>query len=189
MPIRLPTTTPQLLGSRVELRAPTPEDIEGRRRLGKDPAIIRAFGGSPAFTRPQPMTAAEAEAWYRHHAHRDGPLHWFIDYDGRFIGTVSLTLESATDRRARFGIGILDSALLGHGLGTDTTRIVLDYGFADVGFHRISLRVLATNARAIRCYRRCGFVEEGREREAALIDGHWYDDVMMAVLAHEHSPT
>ena len=62
------------------------------------------------------------------------------------------------------------------------TRLVLQYGFEVVGLHRIDLRVLAYNERAIACYRRCGFVEEGRERDAALIDGEWHDDVIMAVL-------
>ncbi len=47
--------------------------------------------------------------------------------------------------------------------------------------------MLADNARAIACYRRCGFREEGREREAALVDGTWRDDLVMGILAHEHT--
>jgi hypothetical protein len=31
-------------------------------------------------------------------------------------------------------------------------------------------------------------VVEGRERESALVDGVWYDDVMMGLLAHEFHP-
>jgi hypothetical protein len=31
------------------------------------------------------------------------------------------------------------------------------------------------------CYEECGFVCEGIEREAALVDGAWYDDVMMSI--------
>ena len=50
------------------------------------------------------------------------------------------------------------------------------------GLHRIDLRVLAYNTRATRCYLRAGFVEEGREREAALVDGTWHDDVIMGIL-------
>jgi [ribosomal protein S5]-alanine N-acetyltransferase len=49
----------------------------------------------------------------------------------------------------------------------------------------VDLRVLAFNERAIACYTKCGFVIEGRERETALIDGTWYDDVMMSILEHE----
>lgn len=52
--------------------------------------------------------------------------------------------------------------------------------------HRVDLRVLSYNRRAIACYRRCGFVEEGVERESAYVSGAWYDDLMMSVLEHEY---
>jgi [ribosomal protein S5]-alanine N-acetyltransferase len=188
MSLSLPAATPRLAGPRVVLRSPSPDDIEARRRLGNDPSIIRAFGGSPAFDTPQPMTVAEAEHWYESQTHDEGPLHWFIEHEGRFVGNARLRIESETDRRARFAIGILDGARLGCGLGTESTRLMLDYGFGVIGLHRIALRVLATNTRARRCYRRCGFVDEGIERDSALVDGQWQDDIMMAVLAHEHAP-
>jgi RimJ/RimL family protein N-acetyltransferase len=60
--------------------------------------------------------------------------------------------------------------------------LALDYAFRALGLHRVSVRVLAHNARAIRAYQKCGFVAEGREREAAFIDGAWYDDLIMGVL-------
>ena len=53
---------------------------------------------------------------------------------------------------------------------------------------RYSFRVLAYNERAIRCYRRCGFVEEGRERQAVLVDGSWHDDVVMGILERDVPP-
>jgi RimJ/RimL family protein N-acetyltransferase len=31
----------------------------------------------------------------------------------------------------------------------------------------------------------CGFVEEGRERESALVGKSWVDDLIMGCLAHE----
>jgi RimJ/RimL family protein N-acetyltransferase len=30
-----------------------------------------------------------------------------------------------------------------------------------------------------------GFAEEGRYRESAQHDGHWYDEVLMSILDHE----
>ncbi|MNW10242.1 Spermidine N(1)-acetyltransferase [compost metagenome] len=63
------------------------------------------------------------------------------------------------------------------------------HAFGELGLHRVSLRVLAFNERAIASYRKSGFSIEGREREAALIDGAWHDDIMMGILAHEFSGT
>jgi RimJ/RimL family protein N-acetyltransferase len=45
--------------------------------------------------------------------------------------------------------------------------------------------VLASNARAIACYRKCGFIKEGREREAAFVGGVWQDDLIMGLLDRE----
>lgn len=71
-------------------------------------------------------------------------------------------------------------------------RLALAHAFDTLGVHRISVRVLAYNTRAIRAYEKCGFMEEGRERESAWVDGAWHDDVMMGILegemAHRHAP-
>ena len=63
---------------------------------------------------------------------------------------------------------------------------MLDFAFTPepdgAGLHRVELRVLDFNLHGVSCYRRCGFVDEGREREAAFVDGHWRDYLVMAVL-------
>ncbi len=71
------------------------------------------------------------------------------------------------------------------GFGTESMKLVIAHGFGEMDLHRIDLRVLARNKRAIRAYEKCGFVHEGTERESALIDGEWEDDVFMSVLEHE----
>ena len=71
------------------------------------------------------------------------------------------------------------------GLGRQAVRLVLAHAFGPLGLHRVGLRVIAFNTRAIRCYRACGFIEEGREREAAQVGGAWHDDIIMGVLAQE----
>lgn len=55
-----------------------------------------------------------------------------------------------------------------------------------LGLHRVDLRVLAYNHRAIACYEKCGFVREGVEREGALVAGEWHGDVMMSILEAEY---
>ena len=54
-----------------------------------------------------------------------------------------------------------------------------------MGLHRISLRVLEYNARAIAAYRKVGFVEEGLLRESCKVGDEWHNDVMMGLLAQE----
>ena len=49
------------------------------------------------------------------------------------------------------------------------------------------LNVLAFNTRAIRAYKKCGFVQEGCNRNSVWIDGKFHDEFTMAVLEHEYA--
>ena len=70
----------------------------------------------------------------------------------------------------------------GQGFGTEATQLMLDLAFGTLDLHRIALYVFEFNERAIRAYRRAGFVIEGRSRESILRDGRWWDELAMSVL-------
>ncbi len=169
---------PVLEGARVTLRPPRSADIEDRLRLGRDPQIVRMFGGGA--TDLTPLTIDEIE---REHARLAPPNHgWIIEHEGRAVGVARLHAIDPRDQRARFAVGIHDPELLGQGLGTAVTQLVLAHAFETLALHRVDLRVLTYNERAIRCYVKCGFRHEGVERESALVDGERFDDAMMAIL-------
>jgi RimJ/RimL family protein N-acetyltransferase len=109
---------------------------------------------------------------------------WVIETDA-LIGHIRLDRVDLRDRRASLAIGIEDPAQLGIGLGREAMVLVLEYAFDVLALHRVSVRVVEYNLRAIRAYQKCGFVVEGREREAAFVDGVWHDDLMMAILDSE----
>jgi RimJ/RimL family protein N-acetyltransferase len=111
--------------------------------------------------------------------------HWVIQVDDSVVGVVFLHSINEPDRRARFAIGLFSPQFMGLGLGSEATRLVLQYAFTDMGLHRVDLRVLEFNETARRAYERCGFVLEGRERESCWLGGRWYDDLLMGVLAQE----
>jgi RimJ/RimL family protein N-acetyltransferase len=79
------------------------------------------------------------------------------------------------------------AGLRGEGLGREVTRLVLAWAFNVLGLHRVELEVLASNSRAIGCYRACGFRQEGIRREAGLYPDGWKDFILMAVLQAEYA--
>jgi RimJ/RimL family protein N-acetyltransferase len=129
------------------------------------------------------MTAEAAELWVQGLMGHD--YAWIIEF-GSPIGHVRLDRVDLRDRRANLAIGIEDFARLGKGLGTETIELIQQYAFGELGLHRLSVRVVDYNHRAIRAYEKCGFVVEGREREAAFVDGQWHDDVMMGILDRDY---
>ncbi len=59
------------------------------------------------------------------------------------------------------------------------------FAFDDLNLNRVWLSVDADNGRAIACYRKCGFVEEGRLRQDRYRDGQYRDTIVMGVLRDE----
>lgn len=90
------------------------------------------------------------------------------------------------NRAAELGIVIGETGYLGKGYGTEAIELLLVYGFRELNLHRMFLRVFDFNQRAIRSYRKCGFIEEGRLREAFLRDGVYHDIILMSILEDEH---
>ena len=80
------------------------------------------------------------------------------------------------------GMGLAPDAR-GQGIGRALLERALDDAFASL--ERVELEVFASNTRAERLYRRCGFVEEGRRRRARYIDGMHDDILLFGLLRHE----
>ncbi len=78
-----------------------------------------------------------------------------------------------------------DKSYWSRGYGTDAIVTLLRFGFDEVNLHRVALEVNEDNARAIACYRKCGFVEEGRLRDHRFRRGEYRDTLIMGVLAGE----
>jgi RimJ/RimL family protein N-acetyltransferase len=161
---------PVLRGERVTLRRPRQGDVEARLRLGIDAEIHSMYGGSLDDLRP--LTQEGATRWVEQLLAHD--YAWVIEAD-TLIGQIRLDRVDFGDRRASLAVGIEDRTRLGTGLGTEAIALVLEHAFEVLKLHRLSVRVVAYNTRAIRAYRKCGFIIEGTEREAAFVDGIWHD--------------
>ncbi|KAG6866273.1 hypothetical protein C0991_006369 [Blastosporella zonata] len=102
-----------------------------------------------------------------------------------FIGfTAVLPQDHPKNREANFGIGILPS-FWSKGYGFEIGKFMVDYAFRHLASHRVSLTVFEGNDRAIALYKKIGFVEEGRIRNAVWIDGGWRDRIHMGILEEE----
>ena len=172
---------PILKGKRVTLRRPRQDDVQARLKLGTSAEIHRMYGGNRSEL--QPITEEEASFWVQRLL--DQEYAWIIEAS-HLIGEIRLDRVDLRDRRASLAIGIEDASQLGKGLGSEAIALALGYAFNDLRLHRVSVRAVDYNLRAIRAYQKCGFIIEGKEREAAFVDGIWHDDVVMAILDREY---
>lgn len=103
----------------------------------------------------------------------------------RPIGSTALHSIDHRLRRAEFSIAIGETDCWGKGYGTETARLMLDYGFTALNLHSILLTAQAFNEGGLRAYERAGFREFGRRRQAHWLGGRAYDVVYMDCLATE----
>lgn len=101
------------------------------------------------------------------------------------IGLVYLNSYDPGVRKADMGIFIGDPRKLGQGIGKQAILAYLEEAFEAWGLRRMQIRVNSYNLRGLRCYRRVGFIEEGRLREDGLFGGEIYDTIIMSLLAAE----
>ena len=102
--------------------------------------------------------------------------------NGQPVGSVYFRDISEKNRSAEYGIFIGEEAARGKGLGTETTKLFIGFGFRTLGLHRIGLRLLSGNVRAEKSYRNAGFVREGIFRDMVFLDGEYRDVIFMARL-------
>jgi RimJ/RimL family protein N-acetyltransferase len=173
-------STPTVLSTpRLRLEPLGPEHFDGTWAALQDAETMRLTGTHQVFTEEA------VRSWLGSLAGRDDRADWAVIRlaDGAHIGEVVLNDLDEDNGCAGFRIALGGPAWLGQGYGTEATRAVLDHAFGTVGLHRVELEVYAFNPRAQRSYEKCGFVVEGRRRDALRWQGEWVDAITMAVLS------
>jgi RimJ/RimL family protein N-acetyltransferase len=173
-----------IVGKHIRLRAVEQEDLLQFVEWLNDPELR---SGLAMFL---PFSLAEEKRWFERMQDTPAAEHVLVieaqDNDlWRSIGTCGLHAIDWQSRQAEVGISIGDKSFWNRGYGTDTMRAILQHGFDTLNLNRIYLRVFSNNQRAIRCYEKAGFVQEGRLRQAHYQGGEYLDILMMGVLRDE----
>ena len=184
-----------LCGKRVRLREARETDFERLTRWWADPQTS-IFQSNYLRPTPAPTVSDMMRAWGANVAADTGFAIVTNDGDderyaqggeGEVIGQISL-FGVTKNRCGTLGV-VIGREHWGDGLGTEAVRLMVGYGFAEMGLHRVDLGVYAYNQRAIRSYASVGFREEARRKEKAFHGGRWHDEVLMAILEDEWRAT
>jgi len=164
----------------VKLRPVTEADLPDYVRWFNDPEVTqftRINAGAVTMEKEREWFAGISSEGFR-------GKQWAIDAEGRHIGTCSINWDEQK-QDGSFGIIIGDKTAWNKGCGTAALQETLRIGFGEMGLHRIHLTVFPKNERGLRCYQKCGFRQEGLERQAYLKGGQWHDIIRMALLREE----
>lgn len=126
-----------------------------------------------------PRPAREAYFYDRFHL----PEHFLVaELDDRLVGYLRLVQPvlqpSGTHVRQIQGLAVAAEAR-GRGIGRRLIEAAVEESRRQ-GARKLTLRVLAGNAPALRLYERTGFTVEGVLREEFFLEGRYVDDILMA---------
>ena len=109
------------------------------------------------------ITIEEESNYLQEKADSKNEIEIVAEIDGKIIGTAGIESVGQSIKlrhRADFGIGI-DKAYWGLGIGFSLTAACIECA-KTAGYTQLELNVVGDNAAAINLYKKCGFVEFGR---------------------------
>lgn len=98
----------------------------------------------------------------------------------RLVGLTTLTRIDRRSGTAYFGVVIGEKDCWGHGLASETLRLILHQA-GELKLRKVLLEVAVDNPRAIALYRRLGFKAEGVLRRQLPRGPEFVDVMVMAV--------
>ena len=169
-------------GRLIVLRRHRTENLRAFTRWYSDPEVAR-------LTRYQqsPLSSDEVQRFFYSRIMGSDFLAMAIHLreTDRLIGTCAFSQLDGNNGSTIYHITIGERDAWGKGYGSEATELMLAHAFTVLALHRVALTVFEFNSRAIRAYEKCGFVVEGRARQAIFRDGRFWDEIHMSVLLEE----
>ena len=171
----------KLIGERIYLSPLSLEDAEKYVEWFCDFTTTDGIGKSSSL-----ITVEAEKEWIENHLKNNDFNFAIVNIENdELIGNCEIMKMDQKDRCAELGIMIGLEENRNKGYGAEVLKILLDYCFNYLNLNNIHLGVMSFNERAIACYKKVGFKEYGRRREAYFLNGKYYDHVYMDILARE----
>ncbi len=172
-------TTPRLL-----LREFQSEDWQAVLAYQRDPRYLRFYEWTE---RTEPDVRAFVQRFVDQQS--DSPrLQWqwaiVLPQTHTLIGNAGIRSRAPGAREGEIGYELAPEHW-GRGYATEAARAVVDYGFAQLGLHRVTGWCIAENVASAHVLEKLGMLQEGRLREQEWFKGRWWDGLLYAVLEHE----
>ncbi|MEE2701238.1 MAG: GNAT family protein [Chloroflexota bacterium] len=110
--------------------------------------------------------------------------HFMMIYKGAVAGLIAIMNLGSPNKACEIGYW-LGEEFQGKGIVTKSCRILIAGLFEKEGMRRVQIRAATYNHRSRAIPERLGFVLEGIQRQAELVNGRFYDLAMYSVLADE----
>ena len=165
-----------------------------REFAAEDWSAVLAYQRDPRYLRFYPLTdrtEAEVQDFVQmflgqqaEQPRRKFQLAMTFPDDDQVIGNCGIRRKPENDREADIGFELAPD-LWGQGFATEAALAIVNYGFRELGLHRVSSWCIADNAASARVLEKVGLRPEGRLRENEYFKGRWWGTLLYGLLESE----
>ena len=170
-------------GTHVALRAIERDDLTQLLEWRNDPDYRRFF------REYRELNMEQQTRWFEDVVIADPRTRMFAisrRADDGLLGACGLCLIDPVNRSADLSIYIgADGVYIDDTLAPEAARLLIRYGFEELGLHRIWAEIYEFDAAKRGLFEALGFHLDGRHREAHFGDGRWHDALFYGLLEGE----
>jgi diamine N-acetyltransferase len=166
----------------IYLRILEEEDIEKTTRWINSPEISDIMGYLPV------KSLAQQKKWFAHLSDDNSRFVFAICRisDSEHIGNVGIGNIDYINRHCMFNIFIVDKNERSKGIGTEVTRLALDFAFNRLNMNKVYLQTSERFIEANNMYKKLGFKMDGKLRAHYFTSGGYEDKIIYSILRKEY---
>lgn len=129
------------------------------------------------------ITVEDEELFIENTLKQDNALFIIAKHKNKIIGNLNFAggVRSRTKHIGEFGVTVLKE-YWNMGIGYELIKYLISWAKESRVIRKINLRVRSDNSIAINLYKKLDFIEEGIIRRDFLIDGVFYDSLLMGLI-------
>ena len=112
-------------------------------------------------------------------------LYFRIEFENKLIGEIGLKSIRWYNRKAEIFLAI-KKEYHGRGIGRKVLKMIIEYGFGTMNFHRLEAEVVDYNKSAKKLFTDIGFRQEGIFKEAKYYNGEYHNIIRYGLLHDEY---
>ncbi|SES45707.1 GNAT family N-acetyltransferase [Psychrobacillus sp. OK032] len=169
---------------KVHLRELTIDDVEDRYQWCLDKEVTKHLNMPEKYP---PFSRKETQKWIEMCINKTNGYEQkaILTEQRKHIGWIDLKNIDKLNKHAELGITVGNKNYWGKGYGLSAMREMLTWGFIELELNKIWLRVEIDNEKAIKSYKRMGYVDEGILRQDRLRNGEYVDRLRMSIIKSE----
>ena len=131
------------------------------------------------------LSKYKQEQWFEKIINDNTKMYLIFEKNKQPIGYVRITDIDYLNKSMCVG-GDIHKKHRGKGYSQEMYNLIFDLGFKQLNMNRLWLFVLEQNERALYVYKKYGFLETGKARQAVYKNGKYHDYVSMDILKSEY---